>query len=57
MNYNYYMLNHKTIDRINRDIYKKKKIIKLVYKNYYSLIKNNLLKKKLSHFGNRQWRW
>jgi SAM-dependent methyltransferase len=43
------MLNHKTIDRINRDIYKKKKIIKLVYKNYYLLIKNNLLKKKNYH--------
>jgi hypothetical protein len=50
MNYNYYMLNHKTIDRINRDIYKKKKIIKLVYKNYYSLIKNNLLKKRIITF-------
>jgi SAM-dependent methyltransferase len=39
------MLNHKTINRVNRDIYKKKKVIKLVYNNYYSLIKNNLLKK------------
>jgi SAM-dependent methyltransferase len=38
------MLNHNTIDRKNRDIYKKKKIIKLIYNNYYSLIKNNLLK-------------
>lgn len=38
------MLNHKTIDRKNRDIYKKKKIIKLIYNNYYSLIKKNVLK-------------
>jgi SAM-dependent methyltransferase len=38
------MLNHKTISKEIKYVFKKKNIIKLIYNNYYLLIKNNLLK-------------
>jgi 16S rRNA A1518/A1519 N6-dimethyltransferase RsmA/KsgA/DIM1 with predicted DNA glycosylase/AP lyase activity len=36
------MLNHKKIDFKNRNTYQNKKLIKIIYNNYYKKIKKNI---------------
>ena len=48
------MLDHKKIDSKNRKIYKNKDLIKIIYNNYYKIIKKNIYvsnKKKILELG------